>query len=98
MVATSDVIRTLLGYIICFHCRFNADLNLSHFIDGKPQEGDKFLPKIAVGALVLKKDFTRKRRLGGALAYRWFGPYTITCSLGQGLYHLADMQTGAVIH
>ena len=51
----------------------------------------------AVGALVLKKDFTRKRRYGGALDYRWLGPYTITCSLGKGLYRLADVQTGAVI-
>ena len=45
-----------------------------------------------------KKDFTRKRRGGGALDYRWLGPYAITCSLGKGLYHLADVQTGAVIH
>ena len=45
----------------------------------------------AVGALVLKKDFTQKHRGGGALDYRWLGPYTITCSLGKGLYHLADV-------
>jgi len=33
-----------------------------------------------VGSLVLKKDFTRKKRKGGKLDYRWTGPYTITAS------------------
>ena len=51
----------------------------------------------SVGALVLKKDFTRKRRRGDALDYRWLGPYTITSSLGKGLYRLECVQTGAAI-
>ena len=42
----------------------------------------------SIGALVLKKDFTQKRRRGGALDYRWLGPYTIATSLGKGLYCL----------
>ena len=34
-----------------------------------------------VGSTVLKKDFTRKKRKGGKLDYRWQGPYIITaCS------------------
>ena len=52
---------------------------------------------LSVGALVLKKDFTWKRRHGGALDYRWLGPYTMTSSLGKGLYLLECVQTGAVI-
>ena len=51
----------------------------------------------SVGALVLKKDFTRKRRRGGALDYRWLGPYTLSSNLGKGLYRLECVQTGAVI-
>ena len=50
------------------------------------------------GALVLKKDFTRKRRRGGALDFRWLGPYTITNSLGKGLYRLVHQQTGTVVN
>ena len=52
----------------------------------------------SIGALVLKKDFTRKRRRGGALDYRWLGLYTITTSLGKGLYRLECVQTGAVVN
>ena len=36
---------------------------------------------LSIGALVLKKDFTRKHRRGGALDYRGLGPYIITTSL-----------------
>ena len=36
----------------------------------------------AVGALVLKKDFTRKKRAGGRLDSKWTGPYRIVKSLG----------------
>ena len=46
----------------------------------------------AVGALVLKKDFTRKKRAGGKLDYRWTGPYRISCALGRGLYRLQEVQ------
>jgi hypothetical protein len=45
----------------------------------------------------LKKDFTRKRRRGGALDYRWLGPYTIVHSLGKGLYSIVDKTTGKVL-
>ena len=37
----------------------------------------------AVGALVLKKDFTCKRCAGGKLDHRWTGPYKITCAIGR---------------
>ena len=33
--------------------------------------------KFAVGTIVLKKDFCRKRRKGGCLDRRWIGPYKI---------------------
>ena len=46
----------------------------------------------AVGALVLKKDFTRKKRAGGKLDSRWTGPYRIINSLGRGLYSLESVQ------
>ena len=46
----------------------------------------------AVGALVLKKDFTRKKRAGGKLDSRWTGPYRIVNSLGRGLYSLESVQ------
>lgn len=42
----------------------------------------------AVGALVLKKDFTRKKRAGGKLDHRWTGPYKITSAIGRGLFRL----------
>ena len=41
-----------------------------------------------VGATVLKRDFTRKKRRGGKLDYRWEGPFVITAVLGRGLYKL----------
>ena len=40
---------------------------------------------------VLKRDFTRKKRRGGKLDYRWQGPYIIVASLGKGLYRLKEM-------
>lgn len=43
-----------------------------------------------VGALVKLKDFNRKKRKGGCLDFRWKGPYTITASLGKGLYRLKE--------
>ena len=39
-----------------------------------------------VGCLVLKKDFTRKKRKGGKLDSRWLGPYRLASSLGKGLF------------
>ena len=44
----------------------------------------------ATGALVLKKDFTRKKRAGGKLDHRWTGPYKMVSALGAGLYRLQD--------
>lgn len=42
----------------------------------------------AVGSTVLRKDFTRKKRKGGKLDYKWLGPYRITHSIGRGIYRL----------
>ena len=42
----------------------------------------------SVGAVVLKKDFLRKKRKGGKLDAKWVGPYKIAKSLGKGLYRL----------
>ena len=44
-----------------------------------------------IGALVLKKDFTRKKRKGGKLDSKWVGPYKIVATLGRGLFHLQDV-------
>ena len=44
-----------------------------------------------VGSVVLKKDFTRKKRKGGKLDYWWQGPYMITASLGKGLFKLKEL-------
>ena len=44
-----------------------------------------------VGSTVLKKDFTRKKRKGGKLDYRWQGPYIITAALGKGLFQLKEL-------
>ena len=41
--------------------------------------------------MVLKKDFTRKKRKGGKLDYRWEGPFVITASLWKGLFKLKDL-------
>ena len=38
----------------------------------------------------MKRDFTRKKRRGGKLDYRWQGPYVITASLGKGLFRLKE--------
>ena len=45
----------------------------------------------SVGSTVLKKEFTRKKRRGGKLDYRWQGPYTITAALGKGLFQLKEL-------
>ena len=44
-----------------------------------------------VGSTVLKKDFTRKKRKGGKLDYRWQGPYIITVALVKGLFQLKEL-------
>ena len=45
-------------------------------------------PTFHLGAQVLKKDFTRKWRLGGKLDSKWIGPYSIVANLGKGLFRL----------
>ena len=44
----------------------------------------------------LKKDFTRKKRKGGKLDYRWNGPYKIIASIGRGLFKLEEINNGKV--
>ena len=56
------------------------------YYDRKHGAGDSY----QVGALVKLKDFNRKKRKGGCLDFRWKGPYTITASLGKGLYQLKE--------
>ena len=41
--------------------------------------------------LLVKKDFTRKKRKGGKLDSKWVGPYKIAKALGKGLYRLEDV-------
>ena len=42
-----------------------------------------------VRALVLVKDFKRKKRKGGKLDLRWIGPYVIQKRLTRGIYVVA---------
>ena len=42
----------------------------------------------AEGALVLKRDMTRKKRAGGKMDSKWIGPYRIMKSMGKGLYQI----------
>ena len=44
-----------------------------------------------VGSVVLKKDFTQRKRKGGKMDYRWLGPYVISASLGKGLFKLKEL-------
>ena len=46
----------------------------------------------SIGALVWKKDFTRKKRAGGKLDSKWIGPYRITHSLGRGIYRIEHVK------
>ena len=50
-----------------------------------------------VGATVLKRDFTRKKHLGGKLDYCWEGPFVITAVLGRGLYKLKGKDGSKVV-
>ena len=50
-----------------------------------------------VGAVVLKKDFTRKKRKGGKLDSKWVGPYNIIANLGRGLFRLQQVGDPAKI-
>ena len=45
----------------------------------------------SIGSVILKKDFTRKKRKGGKLDYRWQGPYVISASHGKGLFKLKEL-------
>ena len=50
-----------------------------------------------VGAMVLKKDMTRKKRKGGKLDAKWTGPFEIIASLGRGVYQLKHCKNPTVI-
>ena len=50
-----------------------------------------------VSSLVLKKDFTRRKRRGGKLDFRWQGHYVITKALGRGLYELKEQRGEKVL-
>ena len=49
-----------------------------------------------VKALVLIKDFTRKKHAGGKMDYRWTGPYEIIGTLGKDLYKLKAVKSDKV--
>ena len=51
-------------------------------------------PKFAVGTIVLKKDFRRKKRKGGCLDHRWIGPYKIVKDVGKGFYSIQNVDNG----
>ena len=50
-----------------------------------------------LGSVVLKKDFSRKKRKGGKLDEKWLGPFTIVGMLGRGLYRLQAVDTTDII-
>ena len=54
-------------------------------------------PAFHLGAQVLKKDFTRKRRLGGKLDSKWIGPYSIVANLGKDLFWLQKVDDSTQI-
>lgn len=49
-----------------------------------------------VGAKVLLKDFTRKKRKGGKLDKKWMGPFQIRKSLGKGLFMISAVNNPEV--
>ena len=52
----------------------------------------------SVGSVVLKRDFTRKKRRGGKLDYRWVGPYVVSATLGKGLFSLKELKGSKVCY
>ena len=55
-------------------------------------------PHIAIGDKVLKKDFRRKKRAGGALHPKWLGPYEVIKDIGKGLFVVKKCDNGKVDH
>lgn len=66
----------------------SAQTKQKKYHDKKHASGEVF----NVGPLVLKKNFTRRKRAGGKMDYLWTGPYKITGTLGKGLYKLKAVQ------
>ena len=54
------------------------------------------IPHIAIGDKVLKKDFRRKKRAGGALDPKWLGPYEVTKDIGKDLFLVKKCDNGKV--
>ena len=70
-----------------------AQQKQKHYYDAKHGAASCF----TVGDAVLKKDFQRKKRRGGKLDYRWEGPFTITASVGKGLFKLERISSKQVL-
>eukprot|EP00731_Ephydatia_muelleri_P007928 Em0004g266a len=51
-----------------------------------------------IGDKVLKKDFRRKKRAGGALDPKWLGPYEVMKDIGKGLFLVKRCDDGKVDH
>ena len=49
-----------------------------------------------IGDKVLKKDFSRKKRAGGALDPKWLGPYEVMKDIGKGLFLVKRCNDGKV--
>ena len=49
-----------------------------------------------IGDKVLKKDFRRKKRAGGALDPKWLGPYEVMKDIGKGLFLVKRCDDGKV--
>ena len=50
-----------------------------------------------LGSIVLKKDFSHKKRAGGKMDFHWLGPYKILQALGRGLYRIEGVHDADVI-
>ena len=68
-------------------------IQVHNYIPTKLQYDRKYVnfPNFQVGTQVLKKDFRRKRRLGGKFYFKWLGLYTIEANLGKGLFKLRSI-------
>ena len=87
----ATLVHNVLSYDVLLYTQAHENIQ-------KAQEKQKILydkkhnvaAAFSVGSVVLKKDFRRKKRRGGKLDFCWEGPYTITKSLGRGLYCLEN--------
>ena len=50
-----------------------------------------------IGTKVLKRDFLRRKRKGGAMDHKCLGPYEVVKNLSKGSFTLQNMESGQII-